>query len=1582
MSLPFDAEFYRSILEKTNTGIYITDACTDEIVYMNQQMKQMFQVDHVEGRTCWQVLQRGQTGRCEFCRIGELMTEPGRKACVWRQRSPVTGRIYLHHDSLEKWNGRLYHVQNSIDVTDQVQLSRVAAYDELTGILNRKAGKKRLNDLMEGLRGDELCTVVLYDIDGLKWVNDTFGHLEGDRLLLFVAKNIQQNLKENDFVFRLSGDEFIIVFRDMEPEQVEGWMDSIRGILKGRRPWEGMDYDVSFSYGMVCVRAGEHFSVSDALSIADTQMYMKKRDFHIMMGQRKLREDRGVQREHPAFTYNKDRLFEALTESLDDYAFVGNLKTGEFMYSSRMAADFDLPGQVIPNAAAFWGEKIHPDDVNGFLRSNQEVTDGRTERHAIAYRARDAHGQWVQLLCKGRMIRDSQGEPDLFAGIIRNLDSSCTRPEPGLPCTDLTGLEELLPPVLQEDAEGRQEEPQIHGCNMMERELKFLAEKSRDGIFEAWMSEGFPLLYANEGYFRLHGYTREQFFHELNNQASLVVYEEDLAGLKKQIENLIQNRQPQVVLEYRIVKREGSIAWVHVNAGLVMREDGTVVMMGMILDITERRSLEERLLRTQKLFQIARKHTRLNMWEYDIRRRRIIHTDGARADQGYNGIVENVPESLIENGCIHPDSVEAFRELYRRVEAGEDGVSAQLRVKRRDTDQDYWWEKVTYIQAAGEGDTPYWAVGVSEDISRQKEAESRILEEESIRQLLSRSLLLGFQLNLTHDRLEKLHSRREPLGGTELIGSGYEALYHKICASIASESDRKRYESAFSPERLKERVEKGMESAGIEFRQLQEDGRILWVTLSFRVILSARGDRILLGYLKNTDQQKKRELALKQKAMTDEVSGFYHHSTARLMISEVLESGRKPGGMCAVLILDIDHFREVNRRGGVLSGDRILGQMSSVIRRLIPSSSIVSRVGADVFQIFYSSVRSREWLTDSANRLRESLCGSYPVGEQEQRITVSAGLAFFLTEKVNYDQIGQYALEALEGAKRRGGNCLEIYRRIMPGTEGAAGSRELDECLEACRVLVETGYSRREVCRALLEKLGSLFQAARASVLEPSDKGALEPFAQWEEKRGRQTDCPPAPAGPEACDRGKEKLLLDVEDDGHVLCRVLLEGLPSPVRAIEAERVKRFLRRLNRLYLLREQCDYLACHDTRTGLLNYESYSRYMESGEAQLSSSFGMLHLRIAELGKYNLKYGRTQGDVLIRLAAEWVKEFFGHQTAFRISPSSFCVLCPDMAYEKFRKLCGSLRQRTEEERKGCFVCAGVWQAGPVDVEQMLGQLEEKLQAAMLNRKNMEKAADHRTISHILKGIQHSMKEGRFCTFLQPKADTRTGKICGAEALVRYQDPDKGLIPPARFLPAIEQAGLIRYVDLFVLSDVCRMVRKWQEQGWKPFPISLNFSRTTILEPGILERVNRITEEHGVPRELIEIEVTETVGSIDSASLKSIVDQFIEAGYQIALDDFGTEYSSIYVLYSLGLHSLKLDRKIVQDIYHDSRARLVARDVINLCRKLCITSVAEGVETAELLEVLREMDCDVIQGYLLNKPLPEKDFREQYIKN
>lgn len=296
-----------------------------------------------------------------------------------------------------------------------------ANYDDLTKVLNRRAGKEYLEGLLDKAKSEKkMISVALCDINDLKQVNDKFGHREGDHMLRYAASTMTRQLGAYDLVFRLSGDEFVMAYYDESQKNAEKRMEEILKQLEEKRKENGIFYEVSFSFGFVEIYPGEHYTVSDVIAKADSKMYIQKRSYHIMRAKQKLRLQNGAEGIRQ-FEYDKEHLYDALLYSTDDYIFVGNMKTGTFRYPPAMVEEFGLPGQVVENAAAFWGEIIHPHDEKGFLESNQEIADGRTEYHDIEYRARNVRGEWIWLRCRGKMIRDRQGVPNLFAGMISNL---------------------------------------------------------------------------------------------------------------------------------------------------------------------------------------------------------------------------------------------------------------------------------------------------------------------------------------------------------------------------------------------------------------------------------------------------------------------------------------------------------------------------------------------------------------------------------------------------------------------------------------------------------------------------------------------------------------------------------------------------------------------------------------------------------------------------------------------------------------------------------------------------------------------------------------------------------------------------------------------------------------------------------------------------------------------------------------------------------------------------------------------------------------------------------------------------------
>lgn len=416
----FDSEFYKKVLDELHTNIYLTDMETDEIVYMNETMKETFQISELDGRRCWEILQKGMDCRCSFCRKTEL--EEGRKVCIWNENNSITGRIYQNYDSLIRWEGKKYHIQNSADVTEYRQLIQEANIDELTGLLNRRAGKEKLSGMLQDAREkNAVLSVALYDVNELKQVNDRYGHGEGDHLLLYITENVKHCLSSMDLLFRLSGDEFVAAFYNEDAESADRRIKAALARMNGEKGQNHISYETSFSYGLVEIYPSDNCDVTDIIAQADERMYVQKKKFHIMRAQKEL-EETGQKDDAPGtFHYDREHLFDALKESTDDYIFVGNMQTGIFRYSPSMVKEFGLPGEVVENAAAFWGRLIHPHDKMGFLESNQEIADGRVQAHCIEYRAQNVRGEWIWLRCRGRMIRDGKGEPSLFAGFITNL---------------------------------------------------------------------------------------------------------------------------------------------------------------------------------------------------------------------------------------------------------------------------------------------------------------------------------------------------------------------------------------------------------------------------------------------------------------------------------------------------------------------------------------------------------------------------------------------------------------------------------------------------------------------------------------------------------------------------------------------------------------------------------------------------------------------------------------------------------------------------------------------------------------------------------------------------------------------------------------------------------------------------------------------------------------------------------------------------------------------------------------------------------------------------------------------------------
>lgn len=248
--------------------------------------------------------------------------------------------------------------------------------------------------------------------------------------------------------------------------------------------------------------------------------------------------------------------------------------------------------------------------------------------------------------------------------------------------------------------------------------------------------------------------------------------------------------------------------------------------------------------------------------------------------------------------------------------------------------------------------------------------------------------------------------------------------------------------------------------------------------------------------------------------------------------------------------------------------------------------------------------------------------------------------------------------------------------------------------------------------------------------------------------------------------------------------------------------------------------------------------------------------------------------------------------------------------------------------------------------------------------------------IRRIQNSMEDALQESQFLVYYQPKHDVRTGKIAGAEALVRWFHPEYGFMSPGDFVPFFEENGFIAQLDLYIWRTVCRDIRHWQELGLQPVPISVNVSRHDFLARDCLEKVLQLIRESGVDRELLHVEITESLGISDKVILEK-AKEIRDAGIRIELDDFGSGQSSLSSLVDIPMDVVKMDMSFARSL---DRQKEVVRMIISLAHALGCEVVAEGVETEEQINTLRSMGCDLIQGFYYSGPMPESDF-EEYLR-
>lgn len=408
----------------------------------------------------------------------------------------------------------------------------------------------------------------------------------------------------------------------------------------------------------------------------------------------------------------------------------------------------------------------------------------------------------------------------------------------------------------------------------------------------------------------------------------------------------------------------------------------------------------------------------------------------------------------------------------------------------------------------------------------------------------------------------------------------------------------------------------------------------------------------------------------------------------------------------------------------------------------------------------------------------------------------------------------------------------------------------------------------------------------------------------------------------------------------------------------------------------RAEYEYRLNFDQVTGLRKRETFNNLGESYVEYDCSSMGVFASDIIRLSDINDKFGYMAGNARLRMVANVISGVFTGYDIYRYEQDEIVVFCKDIDKKSFMGLVRIVRESLDD--LDVSVSTGFSWTDKPDIARQLSEVRLMYD---IEKDTKLKRLDSTMRNKVFKDVVSEIDKGSFMVYYQPKVDSRTGITVGAEALIRFFDEARGIVGPIHFIEILEENRCSHLIDLFVLDEVCKAQKHRCINEKRVVPVSVNFSKNTLEYAGLLEQVKEIMNRYDLPEGLVQIEITESVGDMDVALINNIAQSLISMGFRLSMDDFGTKYSNLEMLFKFPFSIAKIDRSLVKNLESNEKSRIMLKHLISMIKELGIECVAEGAENEEQVRLLQRFGCNIIQGYFYSKPVTLEAFTSEFVE-
>lgn len=1048
------------------------------------------------------------------------------------------------------------------------------------------------------------------------------------------------------------------------------------------------------------------------------------------------------------------------------------------------------------------------------------------------------------------------------------------------------------------------------------------------------------------------------------------------------------------------------------------------VMLEVSTDISELIAMGRELRESKERLQVAFGQTPHVLWEVDIEKRTFNTFNVTTQACDPDTVVTDFPETMIESGMVHPNSASDFRLFANALLEGNAAASANF-IMRDGKNGCYEWVAMSYRMTYGIDGQPTKAIGVEEKLPGVSGIHTMVIPRRPLPELLRHRILARIRVDLTADFVEDVW-----IFGMDRTAWTWGKSYSEILESKDSDlfirGEGSGFEERYLRENLLKFYEEGRRWSSREHRIIDSGGNIRWMTDTINLQRDPQTKDIYMFACFMDTQERRDWENLLEEGVEREGEGLpYTRQTTERLCRKLMEKGNAPHCTVALLRIvgDLESLGDKDRAPGC----RILDFVAVSLTFGLGTDCIVGWFGNDTLLAFFPGGDSRfalkRRIEDAFAYTRVSMAD---IPEME-RLRLVAGVVGRKTEDADYEvmtlQAG-YLCELWENAAmdivvfpnenedwtwtnlQREGQKISTEKREQERPLTREGQNAALRCVTSMLV----SASLEESAESALRCLGEYYHADRTYQLALSeDEQEVTMLYEW--TGAKKSSIRQIVSGmkltriPLLGRCLKEQRLVFAESRGN---DVEKEGSSdvwhfTAIPLNNDNGTKGFLcvenarEHIDDAALLHTLAPYIQKEHgrfrTQTGkggagkeealnrLPNLRSYMNIVYSLNSDIYSSMGALALDIPNFSELNSSYGFEYGRELLGYIAETLVGIFGRSFIFRTWDAEFVVLFPNTIQEVFTGRCTRLRTMLQRRYPHQIRIGHTWSDGIFSAKELVHAAR-----SLMNCENVRALfpdqAQEGMLSEIFGLGSEKRPEDRYLLYFQPKIDMRDGSLMGAEALARAVDREGNIIPPGRFIEALEKSGNIRELDFFMLESVLKCLSAWKKEGLPEVNVSVNISRRTLFGPTTLASILAIQSRYPeIPPEQVEFEITETAGDVEKATMADVVDSFGEYGIGFELDDFGSHYANMSVFSNIHFNTVKLDRSLIHDLPGNEISRMLIENIAKICSSFDMLCVAEGVETQQQAAMLLESGCIYGQGYYYDRPMPVQKFEEKYLK-